>query len=118
MYSNTKQVKKLQTLQNRALRICYRNRPNVPTNMLHQSAQIPKLKERRETHLLNVMYKNKTNVALINTRDIRTRLHDAPVFNTVKPNCQKYKANVYYNGAIMWNALPVHTRNMGTYDIF
>ena len=64
MHSNAKQVKKLQTLQNRALRICYSDRPNVPTDMLHQSAQISKLKERRETHLLNFMYKNKTKLML------------------------------------------------------
>ena len=80
MNSNLNQINKLQILQNRALRICHRTRPKVPTNMLHQSYQIPKLITRRETHLLNFMYKNKLNVKIINNRNIPTRLHDAPVF--------------------------------------
>ena len=95
MNSNLNQFNKLQTLQNRALRICFKTRPKVPTDMLHQSAQIPKLDARRETHLLNFMYKNKSNVNILNNRNIPTRLHDAPVFITIKPTCEKYKANVF-----------------------
>ena len=64
------------------------------------------------------MYKNKTNNKILNTRDVRTRLYDAPVFITKKPNNEKYKANVFYNGAIYWNNLPVHIRNIETYDLF
>ena len=115
--SNAIQVKKLQTLQNRALRICY-DRPNVPTNMLHQSAQIPKLIPRREAHLLNFMFKSKNNPKRLNNRNVHTRLHDAPVFITSKPNNEKFKANVFYNGAISWNGLPVHIRNIETYTVF
>ena len=61
------------------------------------------------------MYKNKNNTVILNTRNIRTRLHDAPVFNTIKPLCEKYKANDYYKGALMWNRLPVHIRNIEKY---
>ena len=117
MNANSVQVKKLQTLQNRALKICH-DTPNVPINILHQSVQIPKLVPRRKTHLLNFMYKNRFNVKILNTRNVRTRLHDAPVFNTKKPNSEKYKANVYYNGDVCWNVLPVHIRNTETYDMF
>ena len=116
--SNANQVKKLQTLQNRALRICYNARIYVPTDMLHQPSQIPKLDIRRKTHLLNFMYKNKNNTLLLNNRNIPTRLHDAPVFKTIKPTCEKYKANVYYKGALLWNGLPVCIRNTETYMIF
>ena len=56
MNSNANQVKKLQTLQNRALRICYSARLNVPIDMLHQLSQIPKLDARRITHVLNFMF--------------------------------------------------------------
>ena len=117
MNANVKRVKKLQTLQNRALKICH-DGPNVPIDMLHQSAQIPKLIPRRISHLLNFMYKNRSNKKILNTRDVCTRLHDAPVFITKKTNSEKYKANVFYNGATYWNKLPVHTRNTETYDIF
>ena len=117
MKSNVTQVKKLQTLQNRALRICHA-RPNVPINILHQSAKISKLIPRREAHLLNFMFKNRKNIKRLNNRNVRTRLHDAPVFITSKPNSEKYKANVFYNGAISWNDLPVHIRNIETHNIF
>ena len=33
----------------------------------------------------------------------RTRLHQAPVFNTYKPNNERAKQNVLYRGAILWN---------------
>ena len=118
MNSNSTQVNKLQTLQNRALRICYNSRPKMPTDILHQSAQVPKLKARRVTHLLNFMYKNKGNNMMLNARIVRTRLHDAPVFATKLPTCEKYRMNVYYNGAVAWNSLPVHIRNTESYCIF
>ena len=73
------------------MKICYA-RPNVPVDILHQSAQIPKLIPRRMANLLDFMSKNRTNVKLLNIRDVRTRLHDAPVFITEKPNNEKYKA--------------------------
>ena len=117
MNANSIQVKKLQTLQNRALKICHTIQ-NIPTNILHQSAQIPKLIPRRESHLRNFMFKNRSNPNIINVRNVRNRLHDAPVFTTKKPNCEKYKANVFYIGAMSWNQLPVHIRNTETYDLF
>ena len=46
------------------------------------------------------------------------RIHDAPVFITTKPTCEKFKANVFYKGALLWNGLPVHIRNTETYTIF
>ena len=118
MDANNNLVSKLQTLQNRALRICSNNRVNIPTDLLHLSAQTPKLVNRRETHLLNFMFRNKHNAKLLNVRNLRTRLHDAPVFLTVKPGCEKYKTNVFYKGATLWNSLPTHTRNIETYNVF
>ena len=51
MNANSIQVKKLQTLKNCALTIG-NSIPNIPIDILHQAAQIPKLIARRETHLL------------------------------------------------------------------
>ena len=64
------------------------------------------------------MYKTKSNNRFLNTRNIPTRLHDAPRFKTEKPNCEKYKANVFYAGAVMWNGLPVRICNIDTYNLF
>ena len=62
--ANIKQLQKLQTLQNRALRICLNVALVTPIQILHQSAQIPMLKIRREVHLKNFMYKLKSNINL------------------------------------------------------
>ena len=40
------------------------------------------------------------------------------IFNITKATCEKYKANMYYSDAILWNGLPVHIRNTETYTIF
>ena len=64
------------------------------------------------------MFKMKTNVNHLNMRDIRTRLHDAPVFELIIPTCEKYKNNVFYNGAVLWNNLTTETRNIETYEKF
>ena len=116
--SNCNQVKKLQTLQNRALRTCFRPQVKIPIDMLHQSVQLPKLKIRREVHLVNFMYKYKNNDMYLNKRNVRTRMHDAPVFLTIKPNVEKYKNNVFYYGALKWNNLHVDIRNIESYDKF
>ena len=113
--SNSKQIKKLQTLQNRALRICLSSKIYVPTNTIHQSVQLPKLNVQRESHLANFMYKYKNNVLYLNTRNVRTRMHDAPVFNISEPNCEKFKNNIFYCGAVKWNSLPVVDRNIDSY---
>ena len=116
--ASAKLLNKLQTLQDRALQICFKPQNNIPKEILHQSAQLATLEKRRDAHLLNFMYKNKNNIDYINNRNIRTRLHDAPVFLTTKPTCEKYKWNVFYNGAIQWNNLDIKTRNIETYDKF
>ena len=64
--ANSKQLNKLQTLHNRALRICLKSIIYTPVEMLHQSTQIPMLDKRREVHLRNVMFKMKDNVNYLN----------------------------------------------------
>ena len=64
------------------------------------------------------MFKNRENKDFLNNRETRTRLHNAPVFVTQKPNNEKYKANVFYKGAILWNNLRPTIRNIETYEKF
>ena len=83
---------------------------NLPIEIIHQSVQLPKL------NLLNIMFKHKNNKKYINIRNIRTRLHDAPVFKTMKPNIERCKNNVFYCGAVKRNNLSVNVRNTETYE--
>ena len=116
--ANQKLLNDLQTAQNRILRICAQRNQYTPTILLHQLCNINKLKDRRHLHLSLYMYKQQDNLDIVNTRDVRTRAHDALLFITVKPNNEKYKRNVYYKGALTWNNLPVNERNIDNYEKF
>ena len=67
---------------------------------IHREAGISKLYNRRISHVYNFMFKQKNNDVLLDIRDIRTRAHDAILFNTVsiQPFCEIFKHNVYNYG--------------------
>ena len=54
----------------------------------------------------------------MNTREIRTRAHDAPLFNVNIPRCEAYKRSVEYAGSVLWNELPPMIRNTDCYIRF
>ena len=62
------------------------------------------------------MHRLTSQKSLLKQQIRQTRLHDAPVFNTYKPNNEKAKANVLYRGAIAWNMLPANVRNLNFID--
>ena len=110
-----KDIDKLQKLQNKCLKICMRRDRRSSTDVTHKLANVPFLKDRREAHVLNFMYNRKRKVQLLNNREIRTRAHDAPLFNVAIPRCEAYKRSVGYFGATMWNELPPARRNKATF---
>ena len=67
---------------------------------------------------MNYTYKKNNCVDLLDIKDINTRARAAPIFKTIIPKCEKYKNSVLYNGAVLWNTLPVNVRNLATYDSF
>ena len=113
-----KDIEKLQKLQNRCLKICMGKHKQFGTDAAHKLANVPFLKDRRRAHILNFMYCRKSNVSLLNRREIRTRAHDAPLFNIAIPRCEAYKRSVGYFGAVSWNELPPLVRNTNTYQKF
>ena len=117
MGANQKKMHDLQLAQNRILRTCLYEDRRANIDLLHQHCNIARLQERRLLHLNLFMYKQQHNVEIVNTRNVRTRAHDALVFKTVKPNNEKFKRNIYYKGALSWNSLPVHERNIETFQI-
>ena len=64
------------------------------------------------------MYLRKSRDELLNVREIRTRAHDAPLFEMGIPRCEAYKRSVGYSGAVEWNNLPPPVRNTGSYLAF
>ena len=59
--ANKKDVDKLQTLQNKCLRICLGKERRFDTNRAHKLANTPFLADRREAYTCNFMFKRKSN---------------------------------------------------------
>ena len=113
---SNKMSDKLQKLQIiiRALKICTTPQMNIPLALLYRSTNTVPLEKRRLAHAYNFMYKQKVNVHKLDVRRIFTRRRDAPIFHIKRPFCEKYKMNVFYYGANLWNELPVETRKIET----
>ena len=109
---------KLQRLQNRCLKICKNLSIRFDTKELHSITKFPMLETRRRAHINNFMYKRLKKVSLVDTRDIRTRAHDAPLFKIKIPKNEAYKRSVQYAGAVQWNSLSKETRNVESFDRF
>ena len=92
----SKDLDKLQRLQNRCLKICASRDRLFSTDLAHKLANTPFLSDRREAHTLNFMYKRKSNKKLLNNREIRTRAHDAPLFAVTIPRCAAFQHSAGY----------------------
>ena len=102
----------IQRLQNKCLKTCLSMHKLCSTEEVHSAAKCSLLELRRETHMLNFMFIRQKREKLMDTRNIRTRLHDAPVFKTDFPHKETYKRAVKYTGSLLWNELPVSTRQI------
>ena len=116
--ANMKELDKLQKLQNKCLRICLNRDRRFNTERAHTLSKVPFLKDRRTAHVRNFMYNRKGNRTLLNLREIRTRAHDAPLFNITIPQCEAFKRSVCYHGSAEWNSLPSHIRNIDNFPSF
>ena len=118
--ANVKETGRLQTLQNKCLRICLGKDRRFSTDGSHKilMSETAFLKDRREAHVNNFMFVRKKNKSLLNIREIRTRAHDAPLFNINVPKGETFKRSVGYFGSLSWNNLPVITRNIYSLPTF
>ena len=116
--ANKKDTDKLQSLQNKCLRICMGKERRFDTNRAHKLTSSPFLVDRREAHVCNFMFKRKNNPNLLNRRELRTRAHDAPLFNVQVPRCEAHKRSVAFHGSSTWNNLKVDARNINDYKLF
>ena len=98
------------------LRICVNDRVHLNRHELTVNCKVAPLKDRRLSHFIIFMNKEKSNQNLIKTPLVQTRLHMALVFNTYKPNNEKARANIIYRGPIEWNKLPAIERNLNCDD--
>ena len=109
---------KLQRLQNKCLKTCLRLNVLHNTVAVHRQAKCATLPLRRQSHLCNFMYQRQNRKDLLDTRDIKTRQHDAPTFTVRFPNKESFKRSVLYNGPTVWNQLPPDLRQVHDFNVF
>ena len=99
--------KRLQTLQNKALRCALGRGLETSTEQLHAEAGILKLKYRREQHLLNYMFDRAQNHTLhMPKSSIKTRSQNKKLLKIKRPFTEKFKKSLAYLGPKTWNSLP------------
>ena len=116
--SHKSTLERLQRLQNHALRICINAPPRESTDLLHELCNVPRLHERRLTHIRNISYKRSRDRRYIEIQTRNTRYHDATVLKAFIPRNKVAERSVLYNCAKEWNSLSPNIRNIDTYERF
>ena len=98
--------KKLQIMQNRALRIA------LSSN--HVEAKLLKLGICRKAHMLQFAFRQKSNRKLLIRKRVgcSTRSSSKTLFKLKKPTTEKYKKSLSYNGFKLWSSLPAGIQSL------
>ena len=114
--------KKIQILQNRALKCALGRDKRYNTKMLHKEAKIEKLKTRRQQHLTNHMFQISKQVGFKGWKprktNIVTRLNKKKLMKVKKPNTTKYRNSIAFLGPKTWNNLPLDLQKIESYTEF
>ena len=103
------QLTKLQRIQNRALRIVFKGRILSVAEM-HERANVEYLEQRREAHLIALMY-NRTKEDQYRDDTVRnTRAAEAVLLKVPKAKTNKLTKAPIISGSTLWNGLPVRIR--------
>ena len=108
----------LQFAQNRCLKICLKVDHLTDTNLVHAMAKMPMLKDRREAHLMNFMFKRSRDPEYTVNRNIPTRAHQGPILFRVTAHCEVYYRCIEHYGSMLWNMLPAPARLLPTLTSF
>lgn len=112
--------KKLQRLQNRALKIIFKNIDNLSLPELHNNAKLTSVEQRASRQLTCLMYKrshNPSDYPLLTTAR-HTRQNEKIRFDLPKPNSEKFKRFPLYVGSKLWDLLDHSTQRTPEYFHF
>ena len=109
---------KIQDSQTKALKICFKLHGNQDEKDLHARANLATLEKRRNSHILNFMYKRKDNPVYLDTKKLQTRAYQASKFTVPNFNITQFKNSILYKGSSLWNELQTETKNIPTYSAF
>lgn len=111
--------KKIQRLQNRALRIIY-DKHDSPEE-LHIKARLTAIQQRADKQLLNLMYQRSltpSKYPQINNQQTATRTSEKVRFEIPRPNSERFKNFPHYRGVQLWDTLNVDTQRAPSYLYF
>ena len=94
--ANKKMLHNLQDRQDKALKICYKLRGTQDDANMHLLANLAFLDKRRNSHILNFMYKRKENEIYLDNRDLQTRAFQALKFIVPKYNIKLFTFSIIY----------------------
>ena len=110
-------LKKLQRVQNRGLKVCLKPEPKISIENLHKQAGINKLSDLREATMLSLAYKRAHQDKHVDQRDIRTRAHDFPVLKIENNIKIKYEKSVQYCLFKTWSETTREIKSIPTYPL-
>ena len=114
--------KKLQVLQNTAIKCALSKDKRFSTKQVHLEANLLKLKDRRKQHILQHMYKisNKKTFQGWKTRTsgVKTRQGKKKLMQLKRPNTTTFQNSLTYQGPRRWNMLPIEIQNAEDYPTF
>ena len=108
--------KKLQILQNKALKCALGLDPLTGTEETHKLAKLERLNHRRKQHVLQLMFKQKDNPFLWTRKKRRTvgvvtRSGKNKQFTLAKPKSGHYRKSITNKAPEFWNKLPLDVQD-------
>lgn len=112
--------KKMQRLQNRALRIIYRHDSDHDIATLHLKANIGTLMQRSNRQVLCLMYRRAhlSNLYPLEIAKNRTRSCGKLKFQLPRPVYERFKSFPLYHGSTLWDNLDEMTQKSQDYEVF
>ena len=115
--------KKLQTLQNKALKCALGLDPLTSTKDTHSMAKLDKLSLRRKHQILQLMFKQKSNPSLWKRKTkkkqgLATRSANKQLFIQYRPKSEKFKKSITVQAPTLWNSLPENIQNLENIALF
>ena len=83
--TNVELLNKLQRIQNSGLKLSFRLPQTAGTLDIHRKAKLNLLIDRRDSHLLNLMFHRRNDPDYVDNREIHTRLHDYKTLVVQRP---------------------------------
>ena len=113
-------IRRLQTLQNKCLRLCLgiKDPRDIAVADLHLRCKLSLLRERRNCHLLLLMYHRSKDLSqiMVPVRELRNNANIK--FKVNRPILESFRKSPLYRGMLGWNKLEAVVQHANTVDIF